>query len=209
MHCLVHAQGFDVRPLQHRRALPGHLLRIVERREADEFRLRGGFEPRQQVREREPHPGNDHRPGLDTPEAVDPLLERMRLDHVLEREPAFDLGFAVDRDGPGRGVQGAGVACGVVLVGPELVEVVVAGDLGELVGSFAHGQLRVARVLKPARCRTGRRRRGIGGSQQRARAARQGAREEGPAAQKDFARRDFRRGDPWKANGHDVHPGAG
>ena len=43
------------------------------------FALRGGLEALQQVAEREPHPGNDHRPGLDAAQAVNALLERVGL----------------------------------------------------------------------------------------------------------------------------------
>jgi hypothetical protein len=52
VHRLVEAQRLDVRPRQHGGALPGHLLRVVERGELHEARRRQRLEAAQHVAER-------------------------------------------------------------------------------------------------------------------------------------------------------------
>ncbi len=144
VHGLIHSQCLDVRPLQDRDALAGHLFRVEERGEADEPGLAGGLEAGEQVRERETHPRHDQRPSLHAPEPIDALLERVRLQDVLEREGPLDLGFAVHRHVPGGGAEFAGIGRRLILVRSELVEVVVGGDLRVLVRGLGHRPLRVA-----------------------------------------------------------------
>ena len=148
MHRLVHAQRLDIGPVEHVRALPGHLLQVHQRREFDELRARARLQPLDEVAERESDPGDDHRPGLDAAQPIDALLERMRLQEVLERVAALALAFAVDDHGPGPWAQAAGIAGRVVLARAELVEVVVTGDVGQGVGRLARRVARIVLVLQ-------------------------------------------------------------
>ena len=129
MHRLVHAQTLTVRPVQHRTPLAGHLLLIHQGLEGHIIGLRGGLESGEQVTQREPDPGHDHRPGLDAAQAVDPLLLRESLQDVLDADLSRCLAFAVDNDIPGPGLQCVGIACRIFLAGTELVEIVVAGHV--------------------------------------------------------------------------------
>jgi hypothetical protein len=100
IHGLVHAQAFHVRPLENVVALERQLLRIEQRGEFDVLRLRGRLEALDEIGERKAHPRNDHRPRLDTAEAIDALFHRVRLEDVFYREGAFDLRLAGHRDVP-------------------------------------------------------------------------------------------------------------
>ena len=103
-----------------------------------------GLKRRHEVPEREADPGNHHRPGFHAAQAVDTLLERVGAEQVLQREPARLLAFAIDEDRPGPGPQPVRMLGGIGLVRAELVEVVVAGHLGQRIALLAG---RVAGVL--------------------------------------------------------------
>src|SRR5262249_10254723 len=66
---------------------------------------------------------------LDAAQAVDALLELETAEEVVDVEEARLGAQAVDRDGPGPGHEGGSALGRPVLVGRELVEVVVGGDL--------------------------------------------------------------------------------
>ena len=127
---LVDPEPLDVGPVEHleQPRLPRHLRRPLQRLEGDvpRARLRPGH--RDHLGERQADPGDHHRPALDAAQPVDPLLEPLGPHDVVERVAPRPVAEPVDRHRPGRGGQPAGVRRRVALVGPELVEVVVAGD---------------------------------------------------------------------------------
>ena len=133
MHRLVHAQALDIWPVEHREALPGHLLRVVQGRETQVPGARGRLEALDQVAEREADPRHHHRPGLDATQPVDALFERMWPQQVVQRIGPGDLGLAVNGHVPRAGPEVPGVLGWITLVGAELVEVVVAGNLRQRV----------------------------------------------------------------------------
>ena len=137
MHRLVHAQTLTVRPVQYRTPLAGHLLCIHQGLEGHVVGLGGGLETGEQVTQREPDPGHDHRPCLDAAQAVDPLLLRKSLQDVLDPDLSRCLAFAIDNDIPGSGLQRVRIACRILLAGTELVEIVVARHV------FVTGRLKV------------------------------------------------------------------
>ena len=71
---------------------------------------------------------------------VDALLERNALDQFLERETALLRALAFDRHGPRLALQLVREERRRLLVGPELVIVVVRGDLFPGVGLFLLGR---------------------------------------------------------------------
>ena len=100
------------------------------------------------VRQREADPRDHHRPAFHAAHAVDALLERRRLDEIVEvvvppALPTRPSTLTVQ----GLVLQGVRVLGGIALVGAEFVEVVVAGDVlegrGWLVGGgeWALGRL--------------------------------------------------------------------
>jgi len=188
MHRLIDPQSLDVRPVEHGGALPRHLLRRVESRELDVLRAGGWLEAREELAEGEADPRHHQRPRLDAAEAIDALLERLSLEEVLEVEPAAHLGLARDRHAPGSGAHHARIFAGRFLVGAELVEVVVGGDLVVSVGLLAH---RIARVPLVGERRAG----GLAarGANAAARGARQRRGEQRAAAEIDLRRRDLGR----------------
>ena len=74
MHGLIHPQSFHIGPLEHARALAGHLFRIVQGLEFDELRLRGGLEALEQIAQRKPYPRDHHRPRFHAAQAIHPFL---------------------------------------------------------------------------------------------------------------------------------------
>jgi hypothetical protein len=66
-----------------------------------EFRARSWLESLDQIAKRKSDPGNHYRAGFDTAQAVDPLLERMRLEQIFEPELSDDLGLTRHGDLPG------------------------------------------------------------------------------------------------------------
>src|SRR5438309_6114858 len=129
VHRLVDAKAFDVGPAEDATLLPGHLLRVEERREGDVPGTRRRLDPAEEIAEREAEPRNDHRPGLDAAHAVDALLEREPAEQLVHVDDLRFLYLTVDAHRPGAGPQRAGQLRRVALVGAELVEVVVGGDV--------------------------------------------------------------------------------
>ena len=134
---LVEAQALAIGPLEHRIPQARHLAGPLHGRELDEFRLGRGLHHLEQVAKREADPRNHHRPRFDAAQAIDPLLEREALEQILERVVAGLADLAVDLHRPGRRLELAAVGLRVALVGAELVEVVVAGDVLERVELLA------------------------------------------------------------------------
>src|SRR4029077_20964559 len=92
-----------------------------------------------------------------------------------------------------------GVVAGGLLVGTELVEVVVASDLLELVRCLLHRVSRVGGVAERCALRL----RGFSRPQQGAGTRGQGSREQFPATEVGLLRRDLRRGDAWDTDFHE------
>ena len=131
VHGLVDAQALPVGPLQDGTLLARHLLRVMQRFEGHVTCARGWLEALQDVGQGNADPGDHHRPRLDTAQSIDALLQRVRSEQVLERNGAGFGDLAFDRDRPGSRPQAMGVAGRILLVGPELVEVVVAASSGQ------------------------------------------------------------------------------
>ena len=81
-----------------------------------------------QILEREALPRDHHAPGLDTAVPVDPLLEFVRLDQVVELVAARLVNLPFDLHRPGTGSEVLGIRRRVIFARPELVEIVVAGN---------------------------------------------------------------------------------
>ncbi len=138
VHGLVHAQALVVGPLVGKRhAHAGHLRRTVHRHEPQELRLRLGIERLDQIRQREAHPRNRHRPRLHAAEPVEPLFVRELLQKIVDVElhRLGDQAGHVDRPGP-RLELADQVLDGFLFGRMEFVEVVVAGG-GPLLGDRA------------------------------------------------------------------------
>src|SRR4029077_381663 len=117
------------------------------------------------------------------------LLQRLPLEDVLEVEPAEHLGLAHHRQAPGSRAHLVRITARRFLVGPELVEVVVGGDLIVCVGLLAH---RVARIALVRERRAG----GLrtrGSAQPTGGGARERRGQERAPAQIDFGRCDLGR----------------
>jgi hypothetical protein len=139
VHRLVHPQALDVGPVEHGIALTWHLLRVQQGGELDVLCLRSRLEPLQQVSQWEPHPGNDHGPGFDATQPVDPFLERMRSEDVFKGESPRHLGLTRYGHAPGPGTETPRVGRGIGLAGAKFVEIVIARDFVERVGSLRRG----------------------------------------------------------------------
>jgi hypothetical protein len=234
MHGLVQPEAFGIRPIElgiflriaaaatrllrfageitQRLGLAGHLARAIQSLELNELRLRAGLDALEQLGQREADPRNDHRPALDAPESIDPFLESVELQDVFDvviRRLRVDEPF--DLHGPPRRLHFRSEACRVLFVVPELVEVVVAGDVLE-------GVRRLVRAER-ARGDVGERRlRGgapghAAGDEGAERRARRGA-HEFAAAEIERLRRDLRRSnvrrlpdDHCASRGVEVRPG--
>jgi hypothetical protein len=136
MHRLVEPERLDIGPVEEGEADVGHLLRVGQRPEFDEFRIAGDVAAPDQLVERKAGPGNDGAPAFDAAHPVDALLERRPLQDVVDGEGPGRPDLALDADRPRPGAQAVGVAGRAVLVGPELVEVAVFGDRGVGRGFF-------------------------------------------------------------------------
>ena len=136
MHGLVDAQSLAIRPVQQPGPLAGHLFRPHERLESDEFRTGARLDPVQEIRERKTDPGNHHGPSFDATQAVNPFLHRHAFDNVLERVIARFRHISVYLNGPWRSREGRGIACRIVLLIAELVEIVVGRNVFETVRLF-------------------------------------------------------------------------
>ena len=74
---------------------------------------------------------------LDATEAVGAVFERAKLKQGIDVESFGGFNQTGYFDGPGAGGQPPGVLGGVALIGPELVVVVVVGDIAEAGQLFA------------------------------------------------------------------------
>ncbi len=208
VHRLVEAQALDVRPVENGRTLARHLRRVEERRESDVARARGRLDVPQERREREPEPGDDHRPGLDAAHAIDAFLQRVSAEQVVGVELAGPLDLAADRDRPGAGAESRGLARGIVLARSELIEVVVSRDVrirgAGLTGAVGARKGLEEEALDRARARAGR----VRQPQESAPDARRGGGEEERALEKSAPvgcrrfRRDLGRRQGFPKVGH-------
>ncbi len=134
MHGLVHAETFDVRPLQHAGALARHLFGIVQGGELDKLCFGQGAGPLDQLAQGKSDPGDDDGPALDTAMTVDALFGSSHLDDRVDVEHLLFIDVAVDGYRPGAGLEILCQTGRLVFVGGEFVEIVVVGDI--LVGRF-------------------------------------------------------------------------
>jgi hypothetical protein len=141
MHGLIDTQTFAVRPVEHAATGCGHLLRVVQRFEGNELRFGIRLEPLQHIGQRKAVPGHDDAPGFDTAMPVDALLDRERLQQIVDADEARRIAFAVHPKCPRPRAQRAGIARGIFLAGAELVVVVVGGDGLVRADGFASGHL--------------------------------------------------------------------
>ena len=86
MHGLIHAESFDIGPLENLAALAGHLSHIQDCGELHEFCLAGGINTLDEFTERKPDPGNNDRPPLHAAMAIDALLGSCHLDDCIHIE---------------------------------------------------------------------------------------------------------------------------
>src|SRR5262249_60960457 len=83
------------------------------------------------IRGREGNPVDDHRPTLDTAMAINALLERERLDEIIERIIGRLVDEAVNLQGPGFSDEGMGILAGIAFTGAKFVIVVVTRHIFE------------------------------------------------------------------------------
>ncbi len=141
---LVHAQALDIGEVHHPRAHPGHNVRDHGRLQPDVGRFGTDPDPVQHVGQLHPVPGDHHRPRLDAPEPVDPVLRIEPPHQIGKRVGPGVVHHPVDLDRPGLKLHRAGIVGGVGLAHAELVEVIVGRDL--LVGVQLEAVLREARL---------------------------------------------------------------
>ena len=130
MHRLVDPQTFDVGPVENGPMLAAHLVGAEYGSKRDVLRLRGRGESRQHVRQGDSDPRNHHRPRLHAPQPIDVFLQAVGLHDVLVVVLARLPALSEHLDLPGLRGEIPRVAGGIALVRPELVEVVVARDVG-------------------------------------------------------------------------------
>src|SRR5262249_62178186 len=98
-------------------------------REPHESGLPRRFAFLQELVQRKADPRNPHRPGFDASVAVDAILERLSSKDVFEVIHRWLVTLPVDRDRPRLGPERPGKPRRLFRIGPELVEVVIRGDL--------------------------------------------------------------------------------
>ncbi len=108
-----------------------------------------------EVRERNPYPGYNHRPCLDAAHAIYALLERERPNQVLEMKRTGLLGMPFDRDRPRARLEVLRVLHRIRFAGAELVIIVVRAYVLVTVGLFLSAELARGDIgeLSPARVR--------------------------------------------------------
>ena len=154
MQRFVQAQPLRVGPVEaaaqaeQSRLLGGELLGIFQRGELDVLRLARRLRAPQQHRERIADPWDHHRPAFHAAQAVDALLQRRRLQHLVDVQ-ALRLGHETIHDHrPRSWPQTGGMVRGVALVGAELVEVVVGRRALVLGRRIVDPEFRVGRRLQ-------------------------------------------------------------
>jgi hypothetical protein len=130
VHGLVHAKAFAIGPVISGGKV-GHDLAVVVGEELDVFCAGERLAEVDELGEGVAVPRDDHGPGFDAAEAVDAAFERAVVNEIVDVDGLGLFDHACDLDGPGAGLEAVGVVGGVGLVGAVLVEVVVAGGLGE------------------------------------------------------------------------------
>src|SRR5688572_17440934 len=151
MHGFVEPQAFHVRPLERVGALLRKLSDIVESDELHEARLRRGFDALDDIGQRNADPRNHQRPRFDAAEAVDALLEYVRLDEVFERVRGRLRDVPFDRDLPRARAESSGQLLRTVAgARVELIEVVETGDVIVGVGRCAGAERALAYTFKLA-----------------------------------------------------------
>src|ERR671911_352479 len=126
---LIHSQRLDVGPFEDAALLSRHLLRIQESRKLDILRLRGRLQAIDDLGQRDAQPWDDHRPAFYAAHPVDPLDGSKGLQQLVEIVHGGPFYLTGDLDFPRPRAQRTGIARGIVLAGPELVIVIVAGDI--------------------------------------------------------------------------------
>jgi hypothetical protein len=126
---LVHPQPFHVRPFKDPALLSRHLLRIEQGRKLDVLRFRGRLQSVNDLAERNAQPRDDHRPAFHAAHTVDPLDRGKRLQQLVQVVEGRSLHLTRDLDLPRLRAQRTGIPGWIVLAGPELVIVIVAGDI--------------------------------------------------------------------------------
>ena len=146
VHRFVHAQTFVVRPGISLLSLSHRFFRSVEGNKAHVFRRRERRTKLDESCERKAHPGHDHRPGFDTPETINPLLQREFSDEIFETNLERLLHQTSDLDGPRFDRESRGKTLHRGFVGGEFVKVVVAtGDTSRSQSSIVNLEFHIAR----------------------------------------------------------------
>ena len=131
MSRFIEAQAFDVRPAVCRAVLAGHLLRVIKGSEHDILSSSKRLDFFQQRTEREAEPRYDHRPALDAPHSVYPLLLAKLAEQVVNVECLGPVDQAADLHSPRLGLESGRQGRHVLFVGREFVEVIVTRDGSE------------------------------------------------------------------------------
>jgi hypothetical protein len=88
MHGFVETQSLDIGPVEARaqqpRKLTGQLRGIEQRGEFHALRARVRLDTPDQIAQRETHPGNHHRPGLDATQAIDTLFQWVMFEQIFQ-----------------------------------------------------------------------------------------------------------------------------
>ena len=129
VHGFVHAEAFLVGPVVAEGEIHGFFVDDGE--ELDVFGAGEWLAEVDELGERVAVPGDDHGPGFDAAMTVDAGFERAVVEEVVDVDGLRLFDHAGDLDGPGAGLELAGVVRGVGLVGAELVKIVVVAGLGE------------------------------------------------------------------------------
>ena len=95
---LVQPQRLTIRPVERLAALPRQFVGAIDGLEGDEAGLGLDAGAVKHAGERHPLPRDDHRPGLDTAEAVDPLFARSHRGDLVQRQRAGALDQPADLD---------------------------------------------------------------------------------------------------------------
>ena len=127
MHGLVNAQPLPVGPVQDVPALARHFRGTVYRGERDVLGVGIGFKFFQDRAQGDALPGNHHGPGLDTAQPVNPFFQLRGLEKIFQIINTGFFTFPLDRDGPGAGLEFAGIAGRIPFIRAEFVEIVITG----------------------------------------------------------------------------------
>src|SRR5262249_5828934 len=123
MHRFVEPQAFDIGPLENRekRSLVRHLVGPQQGLQGDVLGAAQRLDSLEKLGERKADPRDHHRPALDAAVAVNPLLERHRLDYILQRVVGGPGDKPVDLHLPWLGREGVSIGSGIALVNAKLI----------------------------------------------------------------------------------------